>query len=64
VLVEDRRIESNTVRPHSALGYLTRPRTPRPGPPTTPNSPNGWTNNQGPVTVLGSAATIRRAPGR
>jgi putative transposase len=23
VLVEDRRIEYNTVRPHSALGYLT-----------------------------------------
>jgi len=36
VLVEDWRIEYNTIRPHSALGYLTRPTTPRPGPPPTP----------------------------
>jgi transposase InsO family protein len=41
VLVEDWRIEYNTVRPHSALGYLTRPTTPRPGPPTTPQSHSG-----------------------
>jgi transposase len=36
----------NTVRSHSAMGYLTRPTTPRPGPPTTPNSHNGRTNNR------------------
>ena len=46
VLVQDWRIEYNTVRPHSALGYLTRPTTPRPGPPTTPHSHNEWTNNR------------------
>jgi hypothetical protein len=50
VLVEDWRIEYNTVRPRSALGYLTRPTTPRPGPPTTLDSHSGWTNNRGPVT--------------
>jgi hypothetical protein len=36
----------NTVRSHSAMGYLTRPTTPRPGPPTTPNSHDGRTNNR------------------
>ena len=51
VLVQDWRIEYNTVRPHSALGYLTRPTTPRPGPPTTPHSHNEWTNNRGPVSA-------------
>jgi hypothetical protein len=63
VLVEDWRIEYNTVRPHSALGYLTRPTTPRPGPPPTPNSHSGWTNNRGPVGVgrhLGLGCGIER----
>jgi hypothetical protein len=49
VLAEDWRIEYNTLRPHSALGYLTRPTTPEPGPPPTPHSHSGWTNNRGPV---------------
>jgi hypothetical protein len=53
VLVEDWRIEYNTLRPHSALGYLTRPTTPRPGPPPTPNSHSRWTNNRGPVRIVG-----------
>jgi hypothetical protein len=50
VLVEDWRIEDNTVRPPSALGYLT---------PTdyaktwtaTPHAHTGWTNNRGPVST-------------
>jgi putative transposase len=41
VLVEDWRIEYNTLRPHSALGYLTPTDYARTGPPTTPNSHNG-----------------------
>jgi hypothetical protein len=36
-------IEYDTVRPHSALGYLTRPITPRPGQPPTPHPHSGWT---------------------
>jgi transposase InsO family protein len=52
VLVENWRIEYNTVRPHSALGYLTRSITPEPGPPTTPHSHNRWTNNRGPVNFI------------
>jgi putative transposase len=51
VLVEDWRIEYNTVRPHSALGYLPRPTTPRAGPPT-PHSHSGWTTNRGPVNAI------------
>jgi transposase InsO family protein len=53
VLVEDWRIQYDTRRPHSALGYLTRPTTPRPGPPTNPHSHNAWTNNRGPVRPPG-----------
>jgi len=50
VLVEDWRIEDNTLRPHSALGYII---------PTNyagtvdrrraRDSHSGWTNNLGPV---------------
>jgi putative transposase len=62
VLVEDWRIEYNTIRPHSALGYLTPTTTPRPGPPPTPNSHSGWTNNRGPVTLsAGRPRSCRRA---
>jgi transposase InsO family protein len=50
VLVEDWRIEYNTVRPHSALGHRTQPSTPKPGPPPNPHSHSGWTNNWGPVS--------------
>jgi hypothetical protein len=35
VLVQDWRIEYNTVRPHSALGYLTPTDCAKAGPPTT-----------------------------
>jgi putative transposase len=51
VLVEDWRIEYNTVRPHSALGYRTQPSTPEPGPPTNPHSHSGLANDRGPVRV-------------
>jgi putative transposase len=49
VLVEDWRIEYNTVRPHSALGYLTPTDYAKAWTATTPNSHSGWTNNRGPV---------------
>jgi Integrase core domain len=40
VLVEDWRIEYNTLRLHSALGYLTPTNYAKPGPPLTPHSHN------------------------
>ena len=49
VLVEDWRIEYNTIRPHSALGYLTPTDYAKTWTPTNPNSHNRWINNRGPV---------------
>ena len=50
VLVEDWRIEYNTVRPHSALGYLTPTDYAKAWTANHPNSHSGWTNNRGPVS--------------
>jgi hypothetical protein len=50
VLVEDWRIEYNTLRPHSALGYLTPTDYDKTWTATHPASHSGWTTNWGPVT--------------
>jgi hypothetical protein len=50
VLVEDWRIEYNTVRPTAPWATAPRPSTPEPGPSPNPHSHSGWTNNRGPVT--------------
>jgi predicted secreted protein len=55
VLVEDWRIEYSTVRPHSALGYLTPTDYAKAWTATHPNSHSGWTNNRGPVTTSAEA---------
>jgi transposase InsO family protein len=47
VLVEDWRIEYNTVRSHSALGYLTPTDYAKSWTLPTPHSHSGWTNNPG-----------------
>jgi Integrase core domain len=62
VLVEDWRIEHNTVRPHSALGYLTPPTTPRPGPPPIPHAHSRWTNNRGVRSRVQAAPAASRQP--
>jgi hypothetical protein len=51
VLVEDWRIEYNTVRPHSAIGYLTLTDYAEAWNANHPNSHSGWTNTRGPVTL-------------
>ena len=53
MLVEDWRIEDNTVRPHSALGYLTPTDYAKAWTANHPNSHSGWTNNRGPVSDSG-----------
>jgi transposase InsO family protein len=62
VLVGDWRIEDNTLRPHSALGYRTQPSTPEPGPPPTPHAHSGWTNNRGPVRAATSIVPRSQTP--
>ena len=57
VLVEDWRIEYNTLRPHSALGYLS-PTDYAKTWTTHPHSHSGWSTNRGPV----SRARCRRPP--
>jgi putative transposase len=67
VLVEDWRIEYNTVRPHTALGYLTPTDSARPGPSINQHSHSGWTNNRGPVTFTRQKSQVRslsRPPAR
>jgi Integrase core domain len=51
VLVEDWRIEYNSVRPHSALGYLTLTDYAKAWTATHPDSHNEWTNNRGPLRI-------------
>jgi hypothetical protein len=49
VLVEDWRIEDNTVRPPSALGYLTPTNYAKAWTTNHPELSYRWTNNRGPV---------------
>jgi putative transposase len=51
VLVEDWRIEYNTLPPHSALGYLTPTDYANTWTTNQPRSHSEWTNNRGPVTT-------------
>ena len=50
MLVEDWRIEYNTVRPHSALGYLTPTNYAKTWTTNHPELSYRWTNNRGPVS--------------
>jgi putative transposase len=56
VLVQDWRIEYNTLRPHSALGYLTPTEYAKTWTTNHPHSHSRWTNNQGPVNPVNDHA--------
>jgi hypothetical protein len=64
VLVEDWRIEYNTLRPHSALGYLTPTDYAKTWTATHPYSHSGWTNNRGPVNATAPWAGLPRSSTR
>jgi Integrase core domain len=61
VLVEDWRIEYNTVRSHCALGYLTPSDFTKAWTINQPALSSGWTNNRGPVKQIrdGRQASVR-----